>query len=463
MSLIDNFRVETVASITPAPIAPWNDVDLCYHAIVDMKNCLIGSGWTLVETLYASGLVFTPGWFVAYYPTIFNLLPKSGSANTAPVITITRNDQCGCIDSCPGIASIGVPQTTCGTLCRNGCWLGATCPCGHTCCTENDDCTITLDTSSPGCDASGDFCAGHFTGTFASFAGGITACVTDKYFSEPGPDGTTVRITALKAGPEWNAPYFKTEVGVGVDVGGGPSRNIFGGGYKLRSVPNPFNGTTYTVTITQTVEAAISLKFNDSIEYILNLEGGVSFGPPIYFMIANPHQFIIFDQANLNESTGFGNEGGNSILATSPWTENESLTYHVVIVGTGMLMNNTVWDTYTCASFINGHSYVSAVGGAGPMRNLQFTGVTSRNFSFSQPLLTTSGKPLLTNAWIFAPAHGTDEAQIVGKVWDAFVLSHYKGHFANATVEGNLFGQMCIQTGRPCISSMWVSVGRAVG
>lgn len=428
MSLLDSLDIpmppQSATRDLPSGLDP---LDLSYNWIEAFKDCLVAAGWTLLGKTTARGSVYAGGWFVQYRPTWFGSIPKAGSPNSALFLYSTQNDQCTCADgSCPRV-NFGVINSACTHLCANGCWLLSDCPCGHTCCSEPTPCNLVLDSTSPGCDASGDFCAGHFTGSFTSFAAALPGGGCDPfYIGTPNVDGLNVDVVATQSGPEWNAPYYRTAVGVGFATAGGPAGGIFGGGYILQSQPNPFNGTVYTCTVTQQDAGLPRLKIDgiyalQTVTFDICQTAGFALASvPVYRCIANPYQFILMDLANPNDSGGAFGSGINSLLVTSPWSENADIKYCVVISGPTHVMNQMTYDGFTCWSFINKNFLNS-----NPTAfNMQFTGYATRNFSFPQALVTTADKPLFQNAWVFAPElNVTESATIVGKIWGGIVIS----------------------------------------
>lgn len=465
MSLLDSLDVPIPSPLATRdlPIGLMGD-DYSYWWIEAFKDCLVDAGWTLQGRTYAQGTGYAGGWFVAYRPTIFGTIPKAGSANNSLIRVTAQNDQCLCYDGpCPRI-NFGEVQVACTHLCANGCWLLADCPCGHTCCTEPSPCVIHLDSTSPGCDASGDFCAGDFTGSFTSFSAALAgaACGT-LYVGTPNVDGLNVNIVASQPGPEWNAPYYKTAIGVGFATAGGPLLSVFGGGYILRSQANPFNGTVYTCTVTQGIDGLPNIKIDgiyaiQTVNFDIAMEARFALASvPAYRCIANPYQFILMDLANTNDTHGAFGSGGNSILVTSPWSENPDIKYCVVISGFDHVMNQMVYESQTCWSFINKHFLNS-----NPTAfNTQYTGFATRNFSFAQALVTTADKPVFQNAWVYAPETNTDEASIVGKIWGGIVISKFAPQYSVTANSGNALYQIGFRSTAGPYCALFV-VGKAL-
>jgi hypothetical protein len=364
-----------------------------------IRDVLIAAGWALIENVFASGYVYVPGWQAVYRPT--ETWERLDAGDT---YTRTVNDDPCCGGNCPGDQFFGIRDET-----HFGCWnIG-----------RQSDC---MPEHPPGTGFA------HFTGTFATFATRLFAC-SNIYTSVPAPDGINAFVQANQGGTVGNHPYIRTNIGVGLSDGYSP--DVAGGGYRLRS--GLANGRTqYDVTLTALRgTGALSIKVTEllhdtSCVHLLMGASGVFFnngsGVPgaQYKIIADRYQLCIM-QVGEPDHLGNFNRGGNSFLSSAPWSDNAAINYGVVVIGPGMLMNSTIWGGFPCSMAINGPFQTYNPGVNPPYSTL--AGMAVRTFPYSQPLLTTGLLPIISSAWLMASPSPYEHAAIIGKLWNAFVVS----------------------------------------
>ena len=399
--------------------------------IEGLKGTLLAAGWTLEESYKASGSLYVPGWFVTWRPLIFEGVQA-------------ENDRCGCLHDCgSGIVDFG----TVGE-----CWNLAKCCCG--------DCSKCKDPDEP---------FGDFTGTLVSLAAALNSCFCQPFAAQgycfsPQDDGLGLRVESLKAGPEWNLPYFQTAVGVGFAQAGGPELSIGGGGYRLRS-QRANDRTQYDLKITMpagnavlSIEA-IELLAGTKVQYLLrtglNVGGGIP-NVPLYQIVANPYQLAIIDLANPADSSGSFSFGGNSFLSSAFWTDDASILYGLAVIGPGMIQNATTWGGFPCSFAVNGPFRTYNPSPFNPAPNQ--AGLATNIYSFNQPLVTSNGKPIISNPWLSLAPDRSTEARIVGKFWDALAISQAYPFGAKLAYGNYDWAQISRQTGAT-VSSLWFALG----
>jgi hypothetical protein len=437
----------------------------CNDMVEQIKDLLIAGGWTLVETTYAGGWLHLPGWMVAYKPTTFY---DEGKAYT----TINDQGSCqACVSGIGGETPFGVTQLF---PCANGFWnfyvdcLGN--PLDITRC--NPDGSF----SYIGADGTHD---GHFTGTFESFAFALTGCspnYASNYFGTD-RDGTPISdithqvfVQAENAGPKWNAPRFVNAIGVGF-ANGGPAVSISGGGYRLRSqaannttqyeilvsmIRKPFVETIAPGNVENLVEGngTLSLRVfelytGSEVEYNLAIDDTT------YTCITNPYTLFLSSDST-TDSEGVFFSGGNSFLATAPYSTNPNLLYCLLVIGGGALKNSTTWNT-TCSMAINS-AFQTFRPGITNFVGSTYVGVMCRNFPYDGEMLTTSGRPLRQTAWVMGSNNPGKEASVLGVLWNSFVVSKAYPHHSQVQINGFNYTQVSRQITAPeC--SLWMGTG----
>lgn len=318
-----------------------------------------------------------------------------------------------------------------------------------------------------------------------------------------------------QAGPTGNNPEILAPAPVSPYYPGWATQNVAHGGYRLSSrvVFGSWDGTApvgasnvITVEITESFDSHVEFKFfnpggerihssvgGPDVEKVFDvyfkahqaLTGGISYeesfpyepytwkapGPnptytllgygvfglatPRYRIIATPFSFCIYDLANGD------NPRGNSLFACAPSVDPGKMPALITsraIIGPGGLMGSTTWGQ-TCSFALN--FFYQTFGG----RSLGFPGLAAGIYPFSQPLLATNGKPILSNAYLMAPLDGsaayygteTGESTVVGKIWDGLVLSQTGVKGSRFSYDGHVFECVSSQS-VGSVSSLWLAV-----
>ncbi len=193
-----------------------------------------------------------------------------------------------------------------------------------------------------------------------------------------------------------------------------------------------------------------------AVEYVL--AGGINsvvYGAPIlplYKIIASTLGFSIIDVANTNND---GRGGFNSLMVTCPRLIDEQITggarSSVLIVGPHNLNHGMSWLS-TCSIANDGKPGQGAASFATFAAGFGFSnpGMVTDAFESAYPLQTSNGRVFAENAWVMAaPLEGV-EAQILGRIPDALVLTGSNGapDVGQAfSFEGHRF--VCISTQGP--------------
>lgn len=411
---IDSYEIADSENQVSTTITAYD----CNNVIESLHDLLLLAGWEEVEALFAYGRLYAPGALFVLRPLIYG-----SGVNGIEFIN----------DNCDGPGFFGL---------SGGC--------------------------SP--DGSGDI-SGWYTGTFASLAAEISSTT---------PYGASVdlpfgfQLQAKDPGSLWNEPYWTTAPGVGFYDG--PTQDIAGGGWKMRS--QAANGRTqYEIEIRMKHVSGVldlivrELATGSTTERMLRtrrkiktgytmvenlLVGKDGSGPqiPRYKCMANPFQLVIYDEANEHDAGDLFNNGGNSFFCTAPYTENENLEYCLFVLGAGLLMDNTVWDTAASSVAINDNGFKTFQGS--PFNAKPNTpGLAVRGYSFSSDLVTSTGRPIVQNAWLMAAERVSEEATILGKIWNAAAVSRCEKIGAEAMLAGRIMKQISRRT-VGVNSSLWL-------
>ncbi len=456
-------------------------ITLPHHTgITALKDLMVGAGWTLVETTKAAGFVEASGWFNAYRPTYFN---DHGATY------VTENDSgdfCNdCFPGSGGITSFGNNDDP--NECRRG----------------FNNLFVQCDGVTPwpawGCDGDGHLLpgtglphGGWFTGTFHDFAQAVVGCSPNYFSSETGlrRDGTTVvlsnghsvYIEALVAGPEWNAPGYNTELGVGLSSG--PAYGVSGGGYRLRSLSA--NGKTQYEVVICMYRAANDFLGNAGGGIPGNMSDGLMLGqfairvkelytgddteveyilaPGTYEAIVNPYMLFLRDGGDADVYMKPFALGGNSFLAVAPYCTDPSLDYNLLVIGPGNILTSAVWTAGVCSFAINGgfETFQAGIRLIDGSYLTTYPGLCCLNFPVNGPILSTNGRPIAQSPWLMAPKNGATEATIVGMLWDSFAGSQAFAQRSKLSIRFIDYTRISGQTTAPeC--SLFLAAGNYLG
>ena len=238
-----------------------------------------------------------------------------------------------------------------------------------------------------------------------------------------GPDslgGYTLSLQGKIAGPDLN---FGTLTANGRWALAGV---IDGGGYEFQSAG--VVASQYKVRIYAKLSDAV-FPFNEGrviLDFVLNGASPVQYRidtvtgsnpqPGPYTIVAHPHQFAVFDPSSSNPAV-LGSRA-SSLFACAPKITSSGVTYAVFLVGPGNLRTTTYWQSGIAPSTTCIDAPPSTYGGTGGWPRL--VGFDSPG---TVPLTTPAGKPILGCAYVMFGKNSSDNAGIVGKVWDSLISS----------------------------------------
>lgn len=174
-----------------------------------------------------------------------------------------------------------------------------------------------------------------------------------------------------------------------------------------------------------------------------------------YKIIANPYQFFIFLK-------GGSDPFETQLMATMPkFAGAEKGVHYAAVVAGGQSFRTTFqWEAGTAAAALNGGFSRTLAKSNGDYQGA-FPGLYMVKFPY--PLRTSTGSPVLQQAFIGCPPDGaprdaSGQARIVGRLWDAVIIGEHYPLDSQTLIAGRLF--QCIGNeqryqGSRC--SLWIA------
>lgn len=258
---------------------------------------------------------------------------------------------------------------------------------------------------------------------------------THVYLTGGGWYGTAFTLEHNVPGTQFNGP---TAGGEGT-AGGRPfwstGSPVNGGGWVLRSTMASGEWLQCTVYALSTVTFSFTSS-REGAEQIFNL------GPAFvstYELIANQFQFWLLAAA--------ADANARDVFACQPYLEH-GCEQAAFVTCSGAIRNSLMWQ-YTAYW---GRESALTTGASGTL------GVNVFVLRTASELITTQGQHIATSAWVGLPDGTTGPCAIVGKIWDAFVLSK------SSTLDDDVFHRdmkfRCVARNGPFgsnVGSLWVA------